>query len=140
MILLPKVGFEPSTVRTTDSERVASLSEALSDRKIKLYLPVLVMSTVPAKDMLAAMGLEDPSASKADFSQMTGQPDLYIENKCHQAVKVDEEGTEAAVATAVTMSVRGGHLQLTAHHARDRPSFMITVRPRMCSLGQAVNP
>ncbi|MCK5214319.1 MAG: serpin family protein [Candidatus Omnitrophica bacterium] len=56
------------------------------------------------QDVLAEMGM--PHAFKgADFSGMTGKKDLFISKVIHKAfVDVNEEGTEAAAATAVVMA------------------------------------
>ncbi|MBI2893204.1 MAG: serpin family protein [Deltaproteobacteria bacterium] len=69
---------------------------------------------VPLAEELAAMGM--PTAfdrNAADFTAMANPPDprerLFISRVFHKAfVKVDEEGTEAAAATAVIMAPRGG--------------------------------
>jgi serpin B len=56
------------------------------------------------KDTLAGMGMPAAFSAAADFSGMTGTRDLYISKVLHKAfVSVDEAGTEAAAATAVTM-------------------------------------
>jgi serine protease inhibitor len=53
---------------------------------------------------LAAMGMPQAFGSGADFSGMTGKRDFAISDVIHKAyVDVNEEGTEAAAATAVTM-------------------------------------
>jgi len=54
-------------------------------------------------DILAEMGMPHAFAG-ADFSGMTGKKDLFISKVIHKAfVDVNEEGTEAAAATAVVM-------------------------------------
>ena len=79
----------------------------------------------------------------ADFSGMTGEKDLFISDIFHKAyVKVDEEGTEAAAATAVVMQVTSAPadpLQLTV----DRP-FLFLIRDHQTQsvlfMGRVVEP
>ena len=50
------------------------------------------------------MGMPAAFSADADFSGMTGNRDLFISEVIHKAfVAVDEEGTEAAAATAVVV-------------------------------------
>lgn len=52
-------------------------------------------------ETLAQMGMTDVFSDKADLSGMTGQGGLYLSTVAHKAfVEVNEEGTEAAAATA----------------------------------------
>jgi serpin B len=61
---------------------------------------------IELRDHLAALGMPiafDPF--RADFTGMTAEEQLYISHVLHQAfIAVDEEGTEAAAATALVMS------------------------------------
>ncbi len=79
----------------------------------------------------------------ADFSGMTGSPDLFVSDILHEAfVAVDEKGTEAAAATAVVMDLRA----LPADPAVleiDRP-FLFALRDRetgtVLFLGRVLDP
>ena len=80
---------------------------------------------------------------RANFSGMTAQNDLFISNVIHKAfVAVDEEGTEAAAATAVIMdttSVIMYDVTLTI----DRPFiFIIRDKPsgQILFIGRMLNP
>jgi serpin B len=54
--------------------------------------------------MLADMGMKLAFSSHADFSGINGRTDLFLSDVVHKAfVNVDENGTEAAAATAVAM-------------------------------------
>lgn len=73
-----------------------------------IYLPKFEFDTkYSMKETLSALGMSTAFlGDNADFSGITGNKDLYIDSVIHQAyVKVDEEGTEAAAATAVTMGI-----------------------------------
>ncbi|MBN1150631.1 serpin family protein, partial [candidate division WOR-3 bacterium] len=66
----------------------------------------------------------------ADFSGMTGTMDLYISKVIHQAyIAVDEEGTEAAAATAVVMERTSSAPVQRIYFKADRP-FIYVIRER----------
>jgi len=94
--------------------------------------------------LLAGMGMPtafDPDA--ADFSGMSTENALFISDVIHEAfIKVDEEGTEAAAATAVimeTMSAPSEVIDLSI----DRP-FLFSLYDRetgeILFLGRVLNP
>ena len=88
----------------------AQLEEILNDMagtKVKVALPKFSYEDATMlADTLAGMGM--PAAmtpGEADFSGMDGTRNLYISEVVHKAfVAVDEEGTEAAAATAVIIA------------------------------------
>ncbi|MHC4942863.1 MAG: serpin family protein [Planctomycetota bacterium] len=78
--------------------------------KIKVFLPRFeITCPMDLGGVLIGMGMERAfSGGSADFSGMTGNRELFISRVVHKAfVKVDEEGTEAAAATGVVMSLTG---------------------------------
>jgi len=86
------------------------------------------------KDTLKEMGMPtaftDPIdfGGNADFSGMTGKSNLCISQVIHQAfVDVNEEGTEAAAATAVLMRTQsaGGELRVSKIFNADHPFIFI---------------
>lgn len=84
------------------------LEQWLEEQKIqnvRVFLPRFrLTSRFELANVLAGLGMRLAFSPKADFSGMTGKKDLYISRVIHQAyVDVNEEGTEAAAATAVVM-------------------------------------
>jgi serine protease inhibitor len=72
----------------------------LSLPKFKMTLPLTL------NKYLLDLGIKDAFTSIADFSKMTFSNDLYISSVVHKAfIEIDEEGTEAAAATAVVVNV-----------------------------------
>jgi len=76
-------------------------------QKVQLFLPKFKITWGAAllNNALQALGMSDAfNATRADFSGMDGRPDLLISRILQKAfVDVNEEGTEAAAATAITM-------------------------------------
>ena len=99
---------EQENVPLLSTKDIVSLCESNKwhQRKIKLFLPKFkFVFEITLNDILQKMGIKDAFDGKADFSNMTGTLDLRIDSVIHKAViEVDEEGTEAAAATVVTMT------------------------------------
>ena len=106
MPLADFAGFE-SQLTAADMEQLLSLLQS-SRTMVDLSMPKFQSeSRFGLAEKLAALGMPDAfDAQKADFSGMTGKPDMMIGSVLHQAtIDVNEEGTEAAAATAVVMNV-----------------------------------
>jgi len=106
IVLLPKnLDGLVQLESTLSVKNLTTWMDLLREREILVFLPKFKMSSQFSLDkMLASMGMHDAFTGKADFSGMTGKKDLYISAVIHKAfVDVNEEGTEAAAATAVAM-------------------------------------
>ena len=95
--------------------------------------------------ILSNMGMADAfDRGRADFSGMTGKKDLFISDVIHKAfVAVDEEGTEAAAATAVIMELAGAAQPPDNQFIVDRPFIFIirdTVSGQVLFIGRVLNP
>jgi|GEM_PF-406282 len=112
LVLLPR---EADGLKELESrlsvENLKQWKSRLSMREVLVFLPKFKMTSKFRLDKtLVSMGMVDAfSHTKANFAGMDGRPDwLYIGAVIHQAfVDVNEEGTEAAAATAVVMEGRG---------------------------------
>jgi len=111
LILLPR--NELSEVEPyLKADKIQDLMKDMRQEEVDVYLPRFKFETKylmgGEKGILGRMGMPTAfSEMRADFSGMTGKPDLYITEVVHQAfVEVNEEGTEAAAATGVIMGVK----------------------------------
>ena len=107
IILLPKNNDLSDIIDLIDNDKLSEWKESMSEISLDIYLPKFKVETsYSLKDTLKQLGMEDPFTLSADFSGITGGKDLFISNVVHKAfVEVNEEGTEAAAATAVIMDL-----------------------------------
>jgi len=108
LVLLPKGNTLEALETSLTAEKIADLNQALTDKRVFVYFPRFRLDTgYQLSGALSDMGM--PGAfilGDADFSGMDGSRDLFIDDVFHKAfVEVNEEGTEAAAATAVTIAM-----------------------------------
>lgn len=81
-------------------------------------------------DQLQALGIKKAFGAGADFSGITTAEPLYISDVIHKAyIKVDEEGSEAAAATAVIMDRAPSPVMDRFAFRADHP-FVFLIRDR----------
>lgn len=111
LILLPDDldSFE----QNLDSETLSGAIAALESHSVNLTLPKFEYTLpLPLAETLQEMGITDAFGVEADFSGMTGNRALQVSDVVHKAfVAVDEDGTEAAAATAVVMNETASPLE-----------------------------
>lgn len=107
VILLPEAGKFEAFEETLNAQQVDAIISGLQYTEVALTMPRFEFdSEFSLKDTLAGMGMPIAFTENADFSGMTGNPELLISDVVHKAfVAVDEAGTEAAAATAVIMDL-----------------------------------
>ncbi|XP_013418151.1 leukocyte elastase inhibitor-like [Lingula anatina] len=112
----------------------------------KFYFPQFELkeSQYQLKSFLTSMGMTDIFGPNADLSGIGGNPgELQVDEAIHKAfIKVDEQGTEAAAATAITVRLTALTPQIDEFKV-DRP-FLFFIREKMSGsilfMGRVANP
>jgi serpin B len=139
VILLPDEGQFEAFAAALDAERMDGILTDMGRATLTLHMPRFSYGAGFAlRETLSAMGMPAPFTN-ADFSGMDGTRSLFISDVYHKAfIAVDEEGTEAAAATAVVME-RGLPPELRI----DRP-FIYAIRDvetgSILFVGQVLDP
>ncbi|HEY1661344.1 MAG TPA: serpin family protein [Verrucomicrobiae bacterium] len=149
IVLLPdKIDGLDSFEAELTTQNLASWTTDLLSQKVIVSLPKFkITSKFSLANTLAKMGITDAFQSElADFSGMDGQKDLFINVVEHKAfVEVNEEGTEAAAATAVLVNFGGASINPppTPVFRADHP-FLFLIRDNhsgsVLFLGRVTNP
>ena len=108
LIVLPK-GKTPAELEAVEkslsTDTLARWRAALHPATVKVALPKfkITWGSFLLNEPLQSLGMKDAFVGGlADFSGINGERDLFIGEVLHKAfVEVNEEGTEAAAATAI---------------------------------------
>ena len=145
VILLPEAGQFETFEEELQAQKVDAIINSLQRNRVTLTMPQFEFdSEFSLKDTLAGMGMPVAFTESADFSGMTGKRELLISDVIHKAfVAVDEEGTEAAAATAVIVGLTSAPIEPPVEVTIDRP-FIFLIRDidtgAILFVGRVLNP
>jgi serpin B len=130
---------------TLTSENLSKWMAKPRKQKVIVSIPKFKMATqFELTEVLKSMGMTNAFSANADFSGMNGRRDLFISAVIHKAyVDVNEEGTEAAAATAVVVNVTAIRPEPTPVFRADHP-FVFVIRDNQSGsilfIGRVTNP
>lgn len=145
LILLPDQGKFTEIEDGMNADQISSILNDLQNAEVDLGMPKFkVESSFGLKDSLSEMGMPDAfTPGVADLSGMDGTKDLYISAVEHKAyIDVDENGTEAAAATAIVVGITSMPIEVNKLTI-DRPFVYFIIDNQTGSIlfmGRMLNP
>ncbi len=144
VVLVPDAGTLDTFAGALTPSSLDAILDGMSEHEVTLGLPKFSFDFgLSLEQTLQAMGMQLAFTFDSDFTGMTTVEDVRISDVIHKAfVGVDEEGTEAAAATAVIMEGGSGPPE-PASLTVDRPFlFLIRDRPTgsILFVGRVVDP
>lgn len=100
--------------------------DKMNQEEVEVFLPRFKLEEhYDLENILRHLGMTDAfEGAKADFSGMSSRRDLFLSKVVHKSfVEVNEEGTEAAAATAAIMMMRC--MRFTPRFCADRPFLFL---------------
>lgn len=147
LILLPEDRFGIHELeKKMSTETLKDILAHLESEQMTLYLPKFSFTMrFSLKNTLIKMGMKSAFDSSADFSGITGTKDLQIGEVSHKVyIAVDENGTEAAAATAVSMNMKAMLQPKELLNFRVDHPFLFIIYEKMTGsilfYGRVVNP
>lgn len=127
-VLPPEGQTVGELVADLDDDTWNQWMSALHDGEMMVRIPRFEVEWESGlNNALAAMGMEPAFQPEADFSRMTPAADAHISRvKQKTYMRVDEEGTEAAAVTSVTVGATAAPMFFNL----DRP-FLVAIRERL---------
>jgi serpin B len=148
VVVLPDEGRFDDVVASFGPAELDAISAGSERRAVDLTMPKFEFETeFGLKRALEGLGMVEafvapPGPGTADFSGITEGKELYVQDVVHKSfIKVDEQGTEAAAATAVILGLTS--LPQPATVTLDRP-FLFVIKHRSTGevlfIGQVTDP
>jgi serpin B len=127
-LIVPNTGAFNAVENSLSASMIAEILEKMGSERINLEMPKFDFeTTINANEALKALGMEvafDPDRS--DFKGMADVEDLHITDVLQKAtITVDEEGTEAAAATAVIVGIESMPIGEPISLVIDRPFIFL---------------
>ncbi|XP_037357752.1 serpin A9 [Talpa occidentalis] len=115
LFMLPGQGKMRQLEQALSARRLQKWSHLLRKRWVEVFMPKFSISaSYDLETILPKMGIRDAFGKNADFSGITKRGSLQVSKVAHKAVlDIDEEGTEAAAASATNLELR----------SKDRPAY-----------------
>lgn len=130
VVIAPPVGELDAFEAGLTSESFQAFLDGMESREVIFRMPKVNFTTpsIMLRPKLAALGMNAPfSPSTADFSGITQDEPLFISDVVHKAMLgIDENGVEAAAATAVILAGSGIPPEPVEFDV-DRPFFVAIV-------------
>lgn len=146
LLVMPTTGTLEQFETDLDAPAWEAIVESLGNGEVRLTMPKFEFeSAADLAGPLKAMGMAVAFSDQADFSRMVSEESLMIGGVYHGAfLRVDEKGTEAAAATAVTMNVTSAPIMdEPVEITLDRP-FVFAIRDletgAIVFMGRVVDP
>ncbi len=126
VFILPKANLNFEDAEAAVNPEMINRLLAAPRQDVVAALPKMKLTeSLSLKKVLEKMGMKEAFVEGANFSRMSEDNDLAISDVIHKAfIETDEEGTEAAAATAVVMMVTS-----SADHKPRKPLYFTADRP-----------
>ncbi|NP_001166516.1 serpin B6 [Cavia porcellus] len=138
IIMLPDEDIDLKTVEkeiTYEKFVEWTRPDKMDEEEVEVYLPRFKLEeNYDMKDIFCRLGMTDAfDAARANFSGMSSKRDLSLSKVVHKSfVEVNEEGTEAAAATAAIMMMRC--MRFTPTFMADHPFLFFILHSKTNSI------
>jgi serpin B len=130
MVILPRsIEGWRMVSRIITHERLRLVISELGSREVRLALPKFRSELqVNLRQELTSMGMGTVFSRDADLSGMTGEKNMFVDEVIHKAfIEVNEQGTEAAAATAAIIGLKSSLREDPVRFQADHPFVFILI-------------